>query len=89
MFRFLNPIAAFEEAERQHFMNNYKATAEHTDENERLLTQPFEKRAQWRDKHQPDLCIEVFDVRGNTGTIYSKQMNANFQAATLPKTLAT
>jgi hypothetical protein len=72
-------------SETQNFMTNYKAVAENTDENERLLTQPFEKRAQWRDKHPPDLCIEVFDVRGNTGTIYSKQMKCEFPSGDLAK----
>jgi hypothetical protein len=34
---------------------------------------------------QPDLCIEVFNVRGNKGTIYSKQMKCEFPSSDIAK----
>jgi hypothetical protein len=53
-----------------------------------LLEQPISKRPDWRAKNPPDLCIEVFDVRGNKGTIYCKQMKCEFPSGNITKDVA-
>jgi hypothetical protein len=65
--------------------HDYKAAAERTDADERALIPPFRRTVKVK---APDLCIEVFDVRGNTGTIYSKQMKCEFPSGDLRKDIA-
>jgi hypothetical protein len=62
-------------------MNNYKAAAEKTDEAERLLTPAMPRKG----AVGPDLCIAVYDVKGNKGTIVCHQMKCEFPSGDLRK----